>query len=123
MEQQTYARWVDIGTRIGFGVLFLTFLVYVLGVLEPLVPPQELSPLWGLAVDRYVSAAGAPTGWGWIALAAKADYLNYIGVALLASVTLAAYARIVPVLLANGERLRAAIAALQVLVLIVAAVL
>jgi hypothetical protein len=38
-------------------------------------------------------------------------------------VTLAAYARIVPVLLANGERLRAAIAALQVLVLIVAAVL
>jgi hypothetical protein len=123
MEQTIYARWLDIGTRLGFGILFLSFLSYVLGVLDPHVPPHELPLLWGLPVDHYVAAAGAPTGWGWLALVVRADYLNYVGVALLASVTLAAYVRIVPLLLERGERLRAAIAALQVLVLVVAALL
>lgn len=123
MEQRIYARWVDMGTRLGFVVLIVSFLIYVSGLLDPGVPPQELMRLWGLPVDRYVAAIGAPTGWGWLALLAKGDYLNYLGVALLASVTIAAYARIVPVLLAHGERLRAAIAALQVFVLVVAAVL
>ena len=123
MEQRIFARWLDIGTRIGFGVLFLTFLAYVLGALDPLVPPRELSRLWELPVDRYVAATDAPTGWGWVGLVAKGDYLNYVGVALLASAALAAYARIVPVLMAQGERLRAWIAALQVIVLLVAAVL
>jgi hypothetical protein len=44
-------------------------------------------------------------------------------VALLASVSVAAYARFVPALLARGERLRAGIAALQVIVLLAAALL
>jgi hypothetical protein len=123
MEQRIYARWVDIGTRVGFVILIISFLIYVSGLLDPGVPLQELTRLWGLPVDRYVAAIGAPTGWGWLALLAKGDYLNYLGVALLASVTIAAYARIVPVLLAHGERWRAAIAALQVVVLVVAAVL
>ena len=123
MEQAIYARWVDAGTRIGFGILFLSFLAYVLGALDSHVPPHELPLLWGLPVDHYVSAAKAPTGWGWLELVAKADYLNYVGVALLASVSLAAYARLVPMLMAQGERLRAGIAALQVVVLIVAALI
>jgi hypothetical protein len=123
MEQTIYARWLDFGTRIGFVVLLASFVGYVFGALDPHVPPHELPLLWGLPVDHYVAAAGAPTGWGWLALVVKADYLNYIGVVLLASVTLAAYARIVPVLLAHGERWRAAIAALQVVVLIVAALI
>lgn len=123
MEQTTYARWLDFGTRLGFGILFLSFLSYVLGALDSHVPPHELPLLWGLPVDHYVAAANAPIGWGWLAFVVKADYLNYVGVALLASVTLAAYARIVPMLMAQGERLRAGIAALQVVVLIVAALI
>ena len=122
-EQQVYARWVDAGTRIGFVVLLVSFVAYVFGALDPHLPPHELPVLWGLPVDHYVAAARAPTGWGWLAFVVKADYLNYLGVALLASVTLAAYARIVPPLLAQGERLRAAIAVAQVVVLVVAALL
>jgi len=122
-EEQIYARWLDAGTRLGFAVLVASFAAYVFGALDPHVPPHELPLLWGLPVDHYVAAANAPTGWGWLALVVKADYLNYLGVALLASVTLAAYARIIQVLLAQGERLRAGIAALQVVVLVVAAVL
>ena len=123
MAQSIFARWVDVGTRVGFAVLMVTFLAYLFGLLGPLVPPHELARVWGLPADRYIAATGAPTGWGWVGLLGKSDYLNYLGVALLASVTVAAYARIVPVLIAQGDTLRARIAALQVIVLIVAAVL
>jgi hypothetical protein len=120
-EQHIYARWVDVGTRAGFVVLVASFVAYVFGLLDPLVPPRELTTLWGLPVDRYVAAIGGPTGWGWLALLAKGDYLNYLGVALLASITVVAYARIVPTLIANGDWLHAALAALQVMVLLAAA--
>jgi hypothetical protein len=123
MEQDVFARWVDVGTRVGFAVLILSFLIYLFGLLDPLVPPNELARLWGLPADRYVAATGVPTGWGWVGLLAKSDYLNHLGVALLASVTVAAYARIVPALLGQNARLRAGIAALQVIVLVVAALL
>ena len=117
------ARWVDIGTRLGFVVLVASFVAYVSGMLDPHLPPHRLPLLWGLPVDHYVTAASAPTGWAWLGFVARADYLNYVGVALLATVTLAAYARIVPMLLSQRERLRAAIAIAQVVVLVVAALL
>jgi hypothetical protein len=119
--QPLYARWVDIGTRIGFLLLVGTFAIYVFGLLDPLVPPQELARLWGLPVDRYVAAVKGPTGWGWLALLGRSDYLNYVGVALLASISIAAYARIVPTLIALGDRTYAALAAVQVLILVAAA--
>jgi hypothetical protein len=120
-EEQLYARWLDVGTRIGFVVLLVSFFAYVLGLLDPLVPPRELARLWGLPVDRYVAAVKGPTGWGWLGLLARSDDLNYLGVALLASVSAVAYARIVPTLIAQGDRLRAGIAALQIVVLVTAA--
>ena len=67
-------------------------------------------------------ATGAPGGWGWLALLGHADYLNLAAVALFGLVTLACYARIVPVLFAAGERPQAWIALAQVLVLAAAAV-
>jgi hypothetical protein len=120
-EQEIYARWLDAGTRVGFVVLLASFLVYAFGVLDPLVPPQELVHLWRLPAERYVAAVGGPTGWGWLALLSRSDYLNFLGVALLASITISAYARILPALIEQGDRVRAAIAALQIAVLVAAA--
>jgi hypothetical protein len=119
--QPIYARWVDFGTRIGFLALVATFVVYVFGLVDPLVRPQDLARLWGLPVDRYVAEVRGPTGWGWLALLGKADYLNYLGVTFLASVSIAAYARIVPTLIALGDRTYAALAILQVVILVAAA--
>lgn len=119
MEQHVYARWLDIGTRIGFAVLILTFALYVLGIVEPLVPPQELARLWTLPVDRYVAATGAPTGWGWLSFLGKGDYLNIVGVALLATITIVCYARILALL----PRLQAVLAAIQIAILLGAAFL
>jgi hypothetical protein len=117
VEQQIYARWLDVGTRIGLGVLVASFAIYVFGLLDPLVPTQELVRLWALPVDDYVAATGAPTGWGWLRLLGKGDYLNFLGIAAFASITIVCYARIVPVL----PRLQAVLAALQIIVLLAAA--
>jgi hypothetical protein len=115
------ARWIEIGMRAAFALLVVTFALYVLGLVEPLVPPQELARLWQLPVDRYVAATGAPTGAGWLRVLAKGDYLNVLGLSLFALLALACYARLVPLLLSQGRRVQALFAALQVLVILAAA--
>ena len=117
--QELYARWLEIGVRIAFGLLVASFALYVFGVLEPLVPTAQLVRLWTLPVDRYVAATGAPTGWGWLNLLGKGDYLNFVGIALLATITILCYARIVPAL----PRLHAVLALIQIAVLLAAALL
>jgi hypothetical protein len=117
LTQATYARWLDAATRIGFAVSLVAFLVYVSGLVEPLVPLEELPRLWSLPASRFVALTGEPTGWGWLALLGKSDFLNLGAVALFGLVTLACYARIVPLLFAAGERPQAWIALAQVLVL------
>ena len=116
-EHEIYAHWLAVGTRIAFGVLVATFLVYMAGLLEPLVHPRELARLWVLPADKFVAASGAPTGWGWLAFLGKGDYLNFAGVAALATISIVCYARIVPAL----PRLHAALAAIQIAVLLAAA--
>lgn len=119
--QATYARWLDVATRVGFVVSLVAFLVYVSGLVEPFVPLEQLPRLWGLSAARFAELTGAPAGWGWLGMLGKADYLNLAAVALFGIVTLACYARIVPLLFAAGERLQAFIALAQVLVLAAAA--
>ena len=118
--QRTFARWIDAGTRIALVLLAGGFAAYVTGVLPPLVPIPTLTTLWGLPLAEYLAASGAPTGWAWLAHADRGDYVNYLGIALLTSIIIAAYLRVLP-LLARHERAFAAIAALEVLVLLAAA--
>ena len=120
-EHDIYARWLARGTSIALVVLIASFLAYALALRDPHLPPQELVRLWAFPVDHYIAASGAPTGWGWLALLHKSDYLIFLAVAMLGFTTALCYARIIPVLLAQGERWRALIAVLQVLVLLGAA--
>ena len=120
-EQKLYARWLKVGARAGLGVLSACFLVYVLELAEPHVPLDQLPGLWAHPVGQFRALSGAPAGWGWIALLGKGDDLNFLGIVMLGLVTLVCYARILPALLARGERLAAALAAAQVLVLLAAA--
>jgi hypothetical protein len=119
LTEELYARWLDTGVRVAFALLVASFALYIFAVLDPLVPTQDLVRLWSLPVDRYVAATGAPTGWGWLTMLGKGDYLNFVGIALLASVTIICYARIVPAL----PRLHAALAVIQIAVLLAAALL
>ena len=116
-----YARWLDAATKTAFVVSVAAFLVYVLGVLPAFVPLEALPRLWGLPVDEYLRRTGAPSGWDWLALFDRGEYLNLACLALHASVTLVCYLRVLPALFRDGARLETAIAAAQVVVLILAA--
>ena len=120
-QQPVYAAWLEAGARLGLGLLVLTFASYVFDVWEPHVPIEHLPNLWRLPVHEYRQTTASPAGWGWLKLLARSDYQTYIGVALLSSVTIACFARIVPALFARGERLYAWIAVAQIAVLMLAA--
>ena len=112
-----YARWLDWGSRVGFVILIASFFAYALELVAPHVPLDQLAKTWTMPVHDYRAAVGAPAGWDWLDLAARGDYLNYFGIALIALVTAVCYLRVLPMLFVRGERAYALIAAMEILVL------
>ena len=96
-EHEIYARWLAAGTRIAFAVLLATFLVYMLGLLEPLVSPRELARL-GSAGGQVCGCDRRAHRLAMAWFSRKGDYLNFIGVAALASISIVCYARMIPTL-------------------------
>lgn len=118
--QRTYARWLEAGTWISLAVLVAGFAAYALGLVPPLVPMEDLPRLWRLPAAQYLAAAGVAPGWGWLQFAQRGDYLNFVGVVMLVSITMACYLRLLP-LLVRRERAYFWIAALEIAVLALAA--
>ena len=116
LDQDIYARWLDRLVRVAFVIAAVTFALYVFGLLPPYVALEALPELWRLPLPQYLERSGAPVGWDWVWLVARADYLNLAVVALFALMTLVCYLRIIPLL----PRLQAALALAQVLVLLAA---
>jgi hypothetical protein len=116
-----YARCMAVGTTIALGMIVIELIAYVSGILSPYVPLDQLPRLWRMPMQDYLAAAQVPAGWGWVALAGRGDYVNFIGIALLASITLACYLRALRIFMVRRDRLYAALAAAQLLVLLVAA--
>ena len=119
--RELYARWLDRATKAGFAISLVAFLVYASGLVPAFVPPSELARYWTLPVDRFIAATGAPQHWAWLHYLGYSDVLNLAAVALLALVTPACYARLLPKLFAQRDWLQLALAGAQVIVLVVAA--
>ncbi len=119
--ERVYARWLDAGTRIGFVALVVTFVAHVLELVPPGIALEHLPRYWHLPVTEFVALTGAPQGWTWIARLGEGDLLNFVGVAILASVTALCYARVLLLFLRAGERVFAAICAAEIVVLAAAA--
>jgi Mg/Co/Ni transporter MgtE len=119
--RETYARWMQTGVRIGLVALVVSFLLYIVGVLPSSLPPSRLPEVWGLNVSQYLARTGAPSGWAWVGRLGQGDVLNMLGVAILSSVTIACYLRVLLPLVRAGERILAAIVAVQIVVMLVAA--
>lgn len=120
-EQVAYAVWLDWGMRLGFVALLVSFMAYLFGLAEPHVSHAELAHLWSQPVGEYLKATGGHTGWSWLGLVGKGDYMNLVGVAILSGVTVVCYLRILPIFLKARDRVFIAITVLEILLLVLAA--
>ena len=120
-EQNAYADVLFYGCWIGLVVMLCTYLVYVSGLMTPHVPLDEMPQYWSQPVSHYLEAARVPTGWGWVRLLNQGDFLNFIGIVLLAGLSIVCYLRTIPSLFRKGDPIMAAIATVEVLVLLLAA--
>jgi hypothetical protein len=57
----------------------MSFLAYVLELVAPHVPLDQLARTRTLPVHEYRAAVGAPSRLAWLDLA-RGDYLNYYGI-------------------------------------------
>jgi len=120
-EQVAYATLLDTGMKVGLLSLVATFVAYVSGALAPHIPVADLPRYWAMPVKGYLAATGIQPGWGWVRMLGKGDFLNFVGIAFLAGVTIVCYLKIIPIFLRKGNRVYVAISVLEVLVLLLAA--
>ena len=120
-EQLLYARILEIGMYIGLLVLFVTFGLYAFGIVDPYIPLDQISNYWSMNVHDYLEHAEIKAGWAWLGMLKYGDFINFIGVAILAGVTIICYAAIVPTLLKNNDKVYAILAVIEVIILSAAA--
>lgn len=120
-EQVIYANILNIGMMIGFVILTITFLLYIFGAFNTFVPIDDLPKHWGKKVHQFNHDLHAPTGWGWLSYVGKGDYMNFVGVSILAGLTIACYLAIIPSLMKKKDTAYLVIAIAEVLVLTLAA--
>ncbi len=120
-EQIAYAGILNIGMWLGLAILVLTFFVYVSGTLSCHVPINDLPQHWSKSSKEFIHTCSAPTGWGWVARTGKGDYLNFIGIAVLAGLTILCYLTILPILMRKKDTPYVVIAVLEIAVLALAA--
>ena len=128
-DQLLYAAILAKGMYLGLAILLVTFTLYLTGAVHPGIPIEELPRLWTLSAHEYLEAVNHEflhrpeviVGWGWIGVLGFGDYLNFIGIALLAAVTIVCYMGILPSLFRKKDWVYATIAVLEVLILSLAA--
>ncbi len=120
-EQVQYANLLGKGMMLGLVLLFVTFAIYVFGIIDPYIAVNDLSNYWNLSVDDYLQKANIPDGWGWVGMLQYGDFLNFIGVVVLSGITILCYLAIVPTLLKNNDKVYAVLALIEAAVLTLAA--
>ena len=90
-EQITYANLLFIGAWTGIVLMLITYFIYVTGILSPHVDVTVITQNWDKGVDEYLKITHSPRGWGWLKLLNKGDFLNFIGITLIAVLTIICY--------------------------------
>jgi len=120
-EQVAYAKLLDLGMKFGLIMLVVTFIIYLFGIFTPHIPVNDLPKYWSMPVKEYLKATNIHTGWSWIYLLGKGDFLNFTGIAFLSGITIICYMRIIPILFRKKDTVYAVLAIMEVLVLVLAA--
>ncbi|HDM09579.1 MAG TPA: DUF1634 domain-containing protein, partial [Desulfobacteraceae bacterium] len=87
-EQLIYASILEKGMLVGLVILFITFIIYAFGIMKPYIPLDQISQYWSMNVHDYLHHAKIEGGWSWVRMLGYGDFLNFIGIAILAGVTI-----------------------------------
>ncbi len=120
-EQVLYANILNKGMLVGLAILFITYAIYALGIMDSYLPKDQLSNYWSLPVNEYLAKANIPTGWDWVGMLQYGDFLNFVGIAVLAGITILCYLLIIPTLLKSNDKVFALLAFFEVVILSLAA--
>ena len=128
-EQLLYATILEKGMLIGLALMFITFALYVFRIMPAAVPLSEISGYWSQPVHEYLVEVNnnflhwdhLPTGWSWLKLIGKGDFVNFIPIAILSGVTIFCYLAIVPGLFKRGDKAYAIMALAEAAILALAA--
>lgn len=120
-EQLRYAAILEKGMYLGLLILLITFAVYAFGIVKPYIPLDQISGYWALNVHSYLEEAHLQGGWTWLGMLNYGDFINFIGIALLADVTIICFLSIIPILLKKNDKIYAFFALLEAVILALAA--
>ena len=128
-EQLLYARILEKGMFFGLILMFITFGLYIFGIMPSVVPLEKISDYWNQPVHLYLEVIKTdflnwehhPTGWTWLKLVGKGDFINFVPVAILSGVTVVCYLAIVPGLFKRGDKAYAIMALAEAAILALAA--
>jgi hypothetical protein len=120
-EQIIYANLLLIGVLIGLVLMAITYFIYLAGILPAHVDMNQLPLVWGKNVSEYSHITNSPHGWDWIGLLMKGDFLNYLGFAFLALMTVFCYTVLVRGYYREKNWIYMTISILEIIVLTVAA--
>lgn len=128
-EQLLYAKILAAGMYLGLGILLVTFVLYLTGIMAPAVPIEELANYWTLSAHDYLEVINheflhrdeVVVGWAWLSLLNTGDFVNFLGIALLALVTIFCYLGILPTLFRKKDWIYGTIAVLEIIILTLAA--
>ncbi len=120
-EQLLYANILEKGMLLGMLLLLITYVLYVSGILDPYVPLTDVHKYWSMNVHDYLHQARIVPGWAWVRMVHYGDFLSFVGIALLAGVTIICFIAVVPLLLKQNDKLYAFLSVLEAIILCVAA--
>lgn len=120
-EQLRYAHVLNIGMRVGLGVLVCGFVAYMLGWLPAHVPLEHMPDVWMLPAPDYLRVTGMPEGWGWVQMLGNGDVLPLVGIAILSGISGLCFVVLLPLYVAHRDWIYCAIAVLEIAVLTLAA--
>ena len=120
-EQYIYAKIIFHISNLGLFALITGFILYILGVLTPLVPLQELPQYWSLSLSQFLEKSGAPTGWQWISMLVYGDVVPLLGISILASVSLCCFLFLLFSFLQRGAKVLVIIVAMELFFILISA--
>lgn len=120
-EQIGYANILFFGAWGGIIIMAVSYLLYVTGIIEPHIDINLVIQNWDKGVHDFMHITHSPDGWSWFGLLGKGDYLTFIGVALLAALTIFCYLFLVVGFARTRDWIYCTICVLEICVLSLAA--